>query len=89
MTITRFGQPLFANMHHRVYAVAGALRKPNLNVACPHPDVSMLHAPLDGQCDGDVIDAEFALRRCQCVECIDLSSTKRIFFFAAMICTLR
>ena len=27
-----------------------------------------------GQCDGDVIDAEFALRRCH------LSSTERIFF---------
>ena len=30
--------------------------------------------PLDGQCDGDVIDAEFALRRCH------LSSTEQIFF---------
>ena len=40
MTIARFGKPLFANMHHRVHAVAGALRKPN--VACPHPDVSMI-----------------------------------------------
>ena len=38
VTIARFGKPLFANMHHRVHAVAGALRK--LNVACPHPDVS-------------------------------------------------
>ena len=36
--ITRFGKRLFANMHHRVYAGAGALRQ--LNVACPHPDVS-------------------------------------------------
>ena len=38
VTIARFGKPLFANMHHHVHAVAGALRKPN--VACPHPDVS-------------------------------------------------
>ena len=38
VTIVRFGKPLFANKHHRVYAVAGALRKPT--VACPHPDVS-------------------------------------------------
>ena len=38
VTIARFGKPLFANMHLRVYAVAGALRKPN--VACPHPDIS-------------------------------------------------
>ena len=38
VTIARFGKHLFANMHHRVHAVAGALRKPN--VACPHPDVS-------------------------------------------------
>ena len=34
----KFGKPLFADMHHRVHAVAGALWKPN--VACPHPDVS-------------------------------------------------
>ena len=51
MTIARFVKPLFANMHHHVHAVAGALRKPN--VACPHPDVCS---------DGDVIDVEFALR---------------------------
>ena len=38
MTIAGFGKPLFADMHHRVHAVAGALRKPT--VACPHPDVS-------------------------------------------------
>ena len=38
VTIARFGKPLFANMHHHVDAVAGALRKPN--VACPRPDVS-------------------------------------------------
>ena len=38
VTIARFIKPLFANMHHRVHAVAGALRKPN--VARPHPDVS-------------------------------------------------
>ena len=38
VTIVRFGKPLFADMHHRVHAVAGALQKPN--VACPHPDVS-------------------------------------------------
>ena len=40
-------------------------------------------SPLDGQCDGDVIDvdAEFALRRCQCV---DLSTTERIFFAFAL-----
>ena len=38
VTIARFGKPLFANMHHHVHAVAGALRKPN--VACPHLDVS-------------------------------------------------
>ena len=38
VTIARFVKPLFANMHHRVLAVAGTLRKPN--VACPHPDVS-------------------------------------------------
>ena len=38
VTIARFAKPLFANMHHHVHAVAGALRKPN--VACPHPDVS-------------------------------------------------
>ena len=38
MTIARFVKPLFANVHHCVHAVAGALRKPN--VACPHPDVS-------------------------------------------------
>ena len=38
VTIARFGKPLFAYMHHRVHAVAGALRKPNN--ACPHPDVS-------------------------------------------------
>ena len=41
----------------------------------------MLHARtqtsrLDGQCDCDVIGAEFALRRCH------LSSTERIFSFA-------
>ena len=47
MTIARFAKPLFANMHHHVHAVAGALRKPNV---------------AHGQCDGDVIDAEFALR---------------------------
>ena len=69
MTIARFVKPLFANMHHQVHAVAGALRKPN--VACPHPAETSPH----GQCDGDVIDAEFALRRCR------LSSTERIFFF--------
>ena len=34
-------------------------------------------SPPDGQCDGDVIDSEFALRRC-----VDLSSTERIFFFS-------
>ena len=46
MTVARFGKPLLANMHHRVHAVAGAPRKPN--VACPHPDVSTV----DGQgCD--------------------------------------
>ena len=38
VTFARFAKPLFANMHHHVHAVAGALRKPN--VACPHPDVS-------------------------------------------------
>ena len=38
VTIARFVKSLFANMHHRVHAVAGALRKPN--VARPHPDVS-------------------------------------------------
>ena len=38
VTIARFAKPLFANMHHHVHAVAGALRKPN--VPCPHPDVS-------------------------------------------------
>ena len=36
-------------------------------------------SPLDGQCDGVVVDAEFALRRCH------LSSTERIFFS----CTFR
>ena len=35
-------------------------------------------SPLDGQCDGDVVDAEFALRRCH------LSSTERIFFSFAL-----
>ena len=30
MTIARFVKPLFANMHHHVHAVAGALRKPNV-----------------------------------------------------------
>ena len=59
MTIARFAKPLFANMHHHVHAVAGALRKPNV---------------AHGQCDGDVIDAEFALRSCH------LSSPERIFF---------
>ena len=67
MTIARFVKPLFANLHHHVHAVAGALRKPN--VACPHPDVCS---------DGDVIDVEFALRRCH------LSSTERIFFSFAL-----
>ena len=38
VTIMKFGKPLFADMRHRVYAVAEALRKPN--VASPHPDVS-------------------------------------------------
>ena len=38
VTIARFVKPLFANTHHHVHAVAGALRKPN--VACPHQDVS-------------------------------------------------
>ena len=38
VTIARFVKPLFANVHHRVHAVAGALGK--LNVARPHPDVS-------------------------------------------------
>ena len=38
VTIVRFGKPLFANMRHRVHAVAWPLRKPT--VACPHPDVS-------------------------------------------------
>ena len=71
VTIARLGKPLFANMHHRVYAVDGALRKPN--VACPHPDIPWMAS--------DVIDAEFALRRCQCV---DLSSTERIFFAFAL-----
>ena len=37
VTIARFVKPLFANMHHRVHAVAGAMRK---LPACPHPDVS-------------------------------------------------
>ena len=60
VTIARFAKPLCANMHHHVHAVAGALRKPNV---------------AHGQCDGDVIDAEFALRRCH------LSSIERIFFF--------
>ena len=41
VTIARFAKPLFANMHHHVHAVAGALRKPN--VACPHPDVLHVH----------------------------------------------
>ena len=63
MTIARFAKPLFANMHHHVHAVAGALRKPNV---------------AHGQCDGDVIDAEFALRRCH------LSSTERISFSFAL-----
>ena len=67
VTIARFVKPLFANTHHHVHAVAGTLRKPN--VAMPAP-----RRPLDGQCDGDVIDAEFALRRCH------LSSTEQIFF---------
>ena len=35
-------------------------------------------SPLDGQCDCDVIDAEFALRRCH------LSLTERIFFSFAL-----
>ena len=38
VTIARFGKPLFADMHHHVHAVAGALRK--ANVACPHPDIT-------------------------------------------------
>ena len=38
MSIARFGKPLFADIHHRVHAVAGALRKPN--IAWPCPDVS-------------------------------------------------
>ena len=38
VTIARFGKPSFANMHHCVYGIAGALRKPD--IACPHPDVS-------------------------------------------------
>ena len=63
VTIARFAKPLFANMHHHVHAVARALRKPNV---------------AHGQCDGDVIDAEFALRRCH------LSSTERIFFSFAL-----
>ena len=70
MTITRFAKPLFANMHYRVHAVAGAPRKPN--VACPHPDVRLWMA-------NDVIDAEFAICRCQSLS-VDLSLTERIFF---------
>ena len=47
VTIVRSVKPLFATIHLRVHAVAGALRKPN--VACPHPDVS---TTADGQwCD--------------------------------------
>ena len=65
MTIARFLKPLFTNMHHRVHAVAEALRKPKH--ACTQT------SPLDGQCDGDVVDAEFALRRSH------LSSTERNF----------
>ena len=38
VTTARFVKPLFANMHHHVHAVAGALQKPNF--PCPHPDVS-------------------------------------------------
>ena len=74
VTIARFAKPLFANMHHHVHAVAGALRKPN--VACPHQTSPRPHGQCT--CDGDVINAEFALRRCH------LSSTERIFFSFAL-----
>ena len=37
VTTARFRKPLFADMHHCVHAVAGALRKPN--IACPRPGV--------------------------------------------------
>ena len=54
-TIASFGKPLFADMHHRVHAVAGALRRPKL-----HARTQTSPLRLDGQCDGDEIDAEFA-----------------------------
>ena len=56
--ITRFGKPLFANMHHHVHAVAGALRKPKLHARRPAPRRLRWMV-------SDVIDAEFALRSCQ------------------------
>ena len=52
MTIATFGKPLFVNMHHSVYAAAGAPRKPK--VAYQHPDVSTGMAR-------NSIDVEFAL----------------------------
>ena len=66
MAIARFVKPLFANMPQHVHAVAGACGSQTLHArtqTSPH-----------GQCDGDVIDAEFAPRRCH------LSSTERTFF---------
>ena len=56
-------------MHHRVHAVAGALRKQNVAARTQK-------SPLDGKCDGDVFDAELVLRRCH------LSLTEGIFSVA-------
>ena len=72
VTIARFGKPLFANMHHRNHAVAGDRGSQMLHALTQKSPLWMAK---------DVIDAEFALCRCQCV---DLSSTERIFF---CICT--
>ena len=71
VTIARFVKPLFANMHHHVRAgVAGPCGSQTLHArtqTSPH-----------GQCDGDVINAEFALCRCH------RSSTERILFLFAL-----
>ena len=64
-----------ANMHHYVNAVA-SWGTAEAKRCMPAPKRLRWMA-------SDVIDAEFALRSCQW-QCVDLSSTKRIFF---CICT--
>ena len=78
VTISRFGKPLFADMHHHVHAVAGALRKPN--VVCPLPDVSAGWPVMWSTLSSHSADASVFTR---------LSSTEQLVFAFAPISSLK